>query len=199
MKNRHQLPNFYKMPNMKVDTEKLLKCFTDFEASEDQLVRKCGPALLNKEYEQTYITYSSDKTAMIRDKADERTYTNLYDKYKGTYVEEVLNSFKSPYTRTRLIVQKPGAYILPHMDYDMTYSIRFFIPLITNEWSFVGIKRKGESLPEIKHMPADGSVWFVNVGQQHSAWNFGKTDNIKMIVSVNGQEDLNDTDIEYNK
>ena len=54
-------------------------------------------------------------------------------------------------------------------------------------------------MPEIKHMPADGSVWFVNVGQQHSAWNFGKTDNIKMIVSINGQDDLNDTDIEYNK
>ena len=44
MKNRHELPNFYKMPNMKVDTEKLLKCFTDFEASQDQLVKKCGPA-----------------------------------------------------------------------------------------------------------------------------------------------------------
>ena len=68
MKNRHELPNFYKMPNMKVDTEKLLKCFTDF-GSQDQLVKKCGLILLNKEYEQTYITYSNDKTAcMIRDK-----------------------------------------------------------------------------------------------------------------------------------
>ena len=96
-----------------------------------------------------------------------------------------------------MIVQK-AAFILPHIDYDMTYSIRFFIPLVTNDWSFVAIKRKGESLPEIKHMRLDGSVWFVNVGQQHSAWNFGKTDNIKMIVSINGQDDLNDTDIKYN-
>ena len=74
MKNRNELPSFFKMPNMKVDTEKLLKCFTDFKPSKDQLVKKCGPALLNAEYEQTYITYSNDKSAMLRDKADERTY-----------------------------------------------------------------------------------------------------------------------------
>lgn len=190
MKNRNQLPNFYKMPNMKVDTDRLLQCFRDFEPSKDQLVNKCGPYLLNDEYEQTYITYSNDKDAMLRDKADERTYTNLYDKYKGTYVEEVLNSFKSPYTRARLIVQKPGAYILPHMDYDTKFSVRFFIPLIDNEWSWNAILRKGENLPEFVHMPADGSVWFVNVGQQHTGFNFGKTDAIKMIVSINGQEDL---------
>ena len=84
MRNRNELPNFYKMPNMKVDTEKLLKCFTDFEPSTDQLVRKCGPDLLNNEYEQTYITYSNDKTAMLRDKADERTYTNLYETYSSS-------------------------------------------------------------------------------------------------------------------
>ena len=190
MKNRNELPNFFKMPNMKVDTEKLLKCFTDFKPSKDQLVRKCGPDLLNDEYEQTYITYSNDKSAMLRDKADERTYTNLYDKYKGTYVEEVLNSFKSPYTRTRLIVQKPGAYILPHMDYDTRFSVRFFIPLVVNDWSWVAIQRKGKKLPEFQYMPADGSVWFVNVGHKHSAFNFGKTDTIKFIVSVNGQKDL---------
>ena len=33
----------------------------------------------------------------------------------------------------------------------------------------------------------------------HSAFNFGKTDTIKFIVSVNGQEDLNYADIKYNR
>ena len=123
-------------------------------------------------------------------KVDETQYTELCKPFKGTYVEEVLNSFKSPYTRVRFIVQKPGAYILPHMDYDTRYSIRFFIPLVVNDWSWVAIQRKGEKLPEFKYMPADGSVWFVNVGHRHSAFNFGKTDSIKFIVSINGQEDL---------
>ena len=41
--------------------------------------------------------------------------------------------FKSPYTRVRLVVKKPGAYILPHIDYDSTFSVRYFIPFVTNE------------------------------------------------------------------
>jgi len=107
--------------------------------------------------------------------------------------------FKSPYTRTRLVVKKPGAYILPHIDYDTSYSVRYFITLKTNPWSYVAIKRKGEDMPEIKHLPADGSAYFVNVGQLHSAWNFGKEDHVSLIVSVNGQDDLENVDREYNK
>jgi len=147
-------------------------------------------------YEQipiTELTEGSDYTLPLaghRDvKYDERNYTTLIECLRGTYIEEVMKMFKSKPTRARFIIKKPGAHILPHMDYDTTYSVRYFIPLKTNEWSFTAVKRKNEE-PELLSMKADGSVYFVNQGWTHSAWNFGKEDCIRLIVAVNGQEDL---------
>ena len=37
-----------------------------------------------------------------------------------------------------------------------------------------------------------GEVWFLNQGLRHSAWNKGKTSRSHIIISVNGQEDLDD-------
>ena len=85
---------------------------------------------------------------------------------------------------------KPKGFILPHMDYNTSYSVRYHIPIQTNPWSYIGIQRKNE-LPEVKHLPADGGVWFINQGWKHSAWNLGQTDRIHLIVSVMGQDDLN--------
>ena len=84
---------------------------------------------------------------------------------------------------------RPGGHILPHIDYNTDYSVRYQIPIQTNDWSYFGIQRKNEK-PEVRHFPADGSVWFFNPGWNHSAWNMGKTNRIHMIICVNGQEDL---------
>ena len=43
---------------------------------------------------------------------------------------------------------------------------------------------------EAQHLKADGSAWFVNPGNLHSAWNMGETDDIRLIVACNGQDDL---------
>ena len=37
-----------------------------------------------------------------------------------------------------------------------------------------------------------GTVWFLNQGLRHSAWNKGTTSRSHIIISVNGQEDLDD-------
>tara|TARA_B100000959_G_C14962915_1_gene616543 strand:- start:707 stop:1312 length:606 start_codon:yes stop_codon:yes gene_type:complete len=200
MKTRNELPNFKKI-KYQVDTKKLLKVLED---NKDKLIKYrdhlnvcCATPYLNELYEQipiTTLTEGSNYTVPLSKtgrgvEGDERNYTTLIDLLKGTYVEEVLNMFKSPTTRARFIIKKPGSHILPHMDYDTSYSVRYFIPIQTNEWSFTAVKRKNES-PEIKHLQADGSVWFVNQGFYHSAWNFGKTDCMRLIVAVNGQDDL---------
>ena len=199
MKNRNELPN-YKKIGVKVDTDKILKILEDNKHKlikyRDNLNVKCATPFLNELYEQipiTELTEGSDYTLPLaghRDvKYDERNYTTLIECLRGTYIEEVMNMFKSKPTRARFIIKKPGAHILPHMDYDTTYSVRYFIPLKTNEWSFTAVKRKNEE-PELLNMKADGSVYFVNQGWTHSAWNFGKEDCIRLIVAVNGQEDL---------
>jgi hypothetical protein len=59
--------------------------------------------------------------------------------------------------------------------------------LQTNEWSFTAIER--DEKIEMQSLK-EGKVYFVNVGYKHSAWNFGPTNDIRLIVSVNGQLDL---------
>lgn len=190
LKRRNELPNFLKV-DITVDCEKLLKCFESWEHMPDTISEECGSPYLNKHYKQTPITYAKEKILYKNGKEDERCWGEIYPQFKDTYVEEVLRMFKSPFTRARLVVKEPGAMIKPHIDYDTTYSVRYYIPLKTNEWSYTAVKSKNQNKPEIKHLPADGSVWFVNPGNLHSAWNAGTTDDIRLIVACNGQEDLN--------
>jgi hypothetical protein len=188
-KSRHEFPNFKKL-SIAVDTERLLACFENWKHEQDSISDHCGTPYLNDKYFQTPITTSSEKIILSNGLEDERSYGELLPEFKNTYVEEVLNMFKSPYTRVRLIVKKPGALIQPHIDYDTTYSVRYYIPLKTNEWSYTAVKGKYDAAPEIQHLPADGSVWFVNPGYLHSAWNLGRDDDIRLVVACNGQDDL---------
>ena len=202
MKQRQDLPNFKKL-DINVDVEKLLAVINDnkdkLDKYRDYLNNGCDTfsTHCNDAYVQVPITSFKDEGYLIPNnktgrtpEGDERNYQQIVDWAKGTYIEEVLKSFKSKATRTRLIIMKPKGFILPHMDYNTSYSVRYHIPIQTNPWSYMGIQRKNE-LPEVKHLPADGGVWFINQGWKHSAWNLGQTDRIHLIVSVMGQDDLN--------
>tara|TARA_R100000951_G_scaffold62309_1_gene52337 strand:+ start:2688 stop:3248 length:561 start_codon:yes stop_codon:yes gene_type:complete len=166
------------------DPEKILQCFDTVSYEQDTINAKYAKDWMNKEYKQRTITKSSSG-----DEHDEHSYGELLEEYKNTYIEEVINTFKSPVTRARLIVKKPGAYILPHIDYDTTYSMRYYIPLQTNDWAFTFVRRKNGEV-ESHNLEADGSAYFVNPGYEHSAINLGKVDDIRLILSVNGQKDI---------
>lgn len=188
MKKRTELPNF-KQLDYKIDSARLLECFANWEQHQDRISEECGTPYLGTNYNQASITTYKELKFYKNGKVDERCYGEILPQYKGTYVEEVLNMFKSPVTRARLVVKKPGGFIQPHIDYDTTYSVRYYIPLQTNEWAFTAVKSKGGE-PEVRHLLADGSVWFVNPGNLHSAWNMGNEDDIRLIIACNGQEDL---------
>ena len=203
MKKRQELPNFAKL-NWKADIEKLKSVISDnldlMIEYRDFLNAKCDTFSThsNNYYRQVPITeLNPDSKHLIRRdghrdyNGDERNYTKLVDWAKGTYIEELLSRFKGQTTRCRLLITEPKGFILPHMDYNTSYSIRFHIPIQTNEWSFFGIQREKEK-PELKHLDADGSIWFINQGWKHSAWNFGDTQRIHMVISVMDQIDLED-------
>ena len=118
---------------------------------------------------------------------DERRYTRRKDICTG-YWNEILDTFKSPVTRTRFAYMAPGHSIKPHIDYNTTYSIRVHIPIITNDQSFMCVKNKNGI--QKMHMPADGSVYFLNTGMTHWAENNGDNGRIHLVISLNGQEDL---------
>lgn len=118
---------------------------------------------------------------------DERRYTKRKDICTG-YWNDVLDQFKAPVTRTRFACMAPEFSIKPHIDYNTTYSIRVHIPILTNEGSLLCVKYKGKTYT--RHCPADGSVYFMNTGLTHWAENNGNQDRIHLVISLNGQQDL---------
>jgi hypothetical protein len=146
-------------------------------------------------YKQIALTgYNEQMEDRVYDKKipksrlDERHYNKVKDWVKGTYIEEVLNSFKAEHTRARIAVMDPGAYVGEHIDYNTDYSVRYHIPLTTNEGcGFYAIDKDG-----VKHEQTmkPGECWFLNQGLRHSAWNKGKTPRAHIIISFLSQEDL---------
>lgn len=118
---------------------------------------------------------------------DERRYTKRKDICTG-YWNTVLDTFKAPVTRTRFAYMAPDHSIKPHIDYNTTYSIRVHIPIITNKDAVMCVKDK-TGVNKI-HMPADGSVYFLNTGLTHWAENNGNEGRTHLVISLNGQDDL---------
>lgn len=121
---------------------------------------------------------------------DERHYNSLRPELEGSYIQEVMNTFRGEATRTRIAILKPGAAIKPHIDYNTDYSVRYHIPLKTNDLCGFDNVDKAGNREEI-HMGL-GECWFLNQGFRHSAWNNGDTERWHLIVSVLTQEDLDD-------
>lgn len=146
-------------------------------------------------YKQIALTqYNSAMENRVYDKKipksrlDERHYNKIVDWAKGTYIEEVLNTFKAEHTRARIAVMDPGAFVGEHIDYNTDYSVRYHIPLTTNsDCGFYVVDKSGT-----KHYQTmqPGEVWFLNQGLRHSAWNKGKTPRSHIIISFLTQEDL---------
>lgn len=119
---------------------------------------------------------------------DERHYNALRPELEGSYIQEVINTFKGEVTRTRIAIMKPGGSIKPHIDYNTDYSVRYHIPLKTNkDCGFRCVDKRGRT--EEIHMPV-GECWFLNQGFRHSAWNNGDAERWHLILSVLTQEDI---------
>lgn len=122
-------------------------------------------------------------------KADERWYRKIKSDVPS-YLHELLTYFKGSH-RTRFANLAPHSTVKPHIDYDTLYGVRLHIALSTNDHCYNGGWDKDGN--EIKfHIPADGSVWFVNPGVKHYAVNNGDTSRNHLIISVDGQEFLDE-------
>ena len=120
-------------------------------------------------------------------KADERWYRKVKSDVPP-YLQEVLNTFKGAH-RTRFANLAPNSNVKPHIDYDTLYGIRLHIAIETNDECFNGGWDKDGN--EVKqHIPADGSVWFINPGVKHYAVNGGSTARNHLIISLDSQEDI---------
>lgn len=215
MLRRHQLPGFLKLPDTyKFDIDKILEVFQN---NFDELKKGTGRDFIVSQCDRGYSTYSEgnynlysvtefdesfepEDNGVMKNIAeakkdprwDERKYTKIADWAKGTYIEEVLKSFKGQVSRCNIRVMDAGGSISEHMDYDTTFSMRYHIPLVTNDKSYFTTRQKGAKEVETFRMEADGSTYFLNQGLPHAAYNDGDTPRIHLMVCVNGQEDITD-------
>ena len=146
------------------------------------------------EYDETYnITQRSEKSGTAWDnriaKKDSHADERWYRKFKNDlppYLREVLSNFPN-FHRSRFALLAPHNQVKPHIDYDTTYGIRLHIALETNDQCFNGGWDKDGN--EVKyHIPADGSVWFINPGVKHYAINGGDTPRNHLIISMDSHK-----------
>ena len=134
-----------------------------------------------------YAQYRQDMSRAANG-LDESAYNKPRDFMESApYISEVLASFGDPITRARFARVKPGFTIKPHIDYDTRYGMRYHIALTTNDECHIGFRRNKKQEFDVRHIPVDGHVYFLNAGFEHYADNLGDTDRIHLVIGVNGQ------------
>lgn len=148
------------------------------------------------EFDETYdLNQRTEKSGSVWDEriakhkkdADERWFRKIKDDVPP-YMREIMQMFSGAH-RARFSTLAPRSTVKPHIDYDTLYGIRIHIALETNELCYNGgWDQEGN---EVKyHIPADGSVWFVNPGVKHYAVNDGDTARNHLIISLDTQSIL---------
>jgi hypothetical protein len=122
--------------------------------------------------------------------ADERNYTIPNDNCSDYVRSIVLPAFRGVATRARLAVMEPGFSITPHIDNNTDYSVRYHIPIYTNNQCNFYVKPKDHLEFTKFNMIADGSTWFLNTGHCHYADNLSPTKRIHLIITCVNQQDL---------
>tara|TARA_B100000242_G_scaffold152249_1_gene108749 strand:+ start:270 stop:902 length:633 start_codon:yes stop_codon:yes gene_type:complete len=204
-RDRKELPPYAKMP-YEFDIDRIKSELVDMPTEvRDYISLTCDANSAYSSYDKnTYhlipITdfdeenvkeFATYKKAGRKDmRFDERRYTKILDWARNSYIEEVLGTFKGQVTRSHVRRMNPGGYLKFHMDYNTKYSVRYHIPLTTNDDCVFKFKLELDGEEECMHMPADGSCYFFNQGYYHQAENNGKTDRDHLVLAVHGQEDI---------
>lgn len=174
---------------------KLPKFFMDGEHCPDETAPYSQLAL--SEFDESYsLEARTERSGSLwdfmhpkRDKiADERYYRKPIAGLPS-YLESVLSDFRPYLHRCRFAKLDAGAEVRPHIDYDTTYGVRLHIAIQTNDGCVNGGRAKNGQEEE-RHIPADGSVWFVNQGVKHWAKNFGQSERIHLIMSLDSQQPI---------
>ena len=190
--NKKLVSNFYTVPSLKFDVEKLrsdlekilkIKNFSslgikNFAALPLNRIPGDNSSIEGHNVRGVYWTIpdESGKEAM-RDKAiDETKYTELLPEFKGTYFEEVFNILSKNFKlgRVRILLKEPRSTLSWHRDPEP----RLHIPIITNK----GCRMVIEDVS--KHMPADGTVTITNNTKYHNFFNGGEQNRIHLVACI---------------
>jgi hypothetical protein len=125
--------------------------------------------------------------------ADEKRYDKRNEYCKG-YIQEIMDTLEEKVghvSRSRFAVLKSGEKIKPHIDINTDKAVRIHIPLITHPDCVFGVRGKNTTVEQ--HMPADGSVWFINQGYTHYVNNDSPVDRVHLVFVVSGQNGIEES------
>jgi len=190
--NNNLFKDFYTVPNLKFDVEKLrsdldkilkLKKFNslgikNFAAIPLNQIPGDKSSIEGHNVRGTYWTIPDEtgKEAKRDKPIDESKYTELVQEFKGTYFEEVFNILRKNFKlgRVRILLKEPRSTLSWHRDPEP----RLHIPIITNK----GCRMVIEDVS--KHMPADGTVTITNNTKYHNFFNGGEQNRIHLVACV---------------
>lgn len=155
------------------------------QASYKQMtLTKFDPSFSLDQREEKSLSRWDGRIAKQKREADERWYKKV-DETIPEYFKYVIGRIPGAH-RTRFARLSPQSSVKPHIDYDTTYGIRLHIALNTNE-GCSNAGELGDGTVIENHIPADGSLWFINPGVKHWAKNLGTTPRDHLIISADSQ------------
>lgn len=107
---------------------------------------------------------------------NEAQWDKIHPALAGTWWDGFLNSFPFKVYRSRLMTMHPRTCYSIHTDMNP----RVHIPIVTHRQArFIFTDP-----PVLRHLPADGSVWWVDTTQEHSAMNGSLIDRIHLVMCL---------------
>ena len=119
---------------------------------------------------------------------DEHNWDEPVDFYKGTQLQEHLNSaFQDKLIRVRYSRMFPGGSVPRHIDYNTTYAMRFIIPISGNKGVENHFWYNGEH--KVVEMQ-EKRCYFLNIGYPHAVFHKGMGIRHYLMGSIAGQRDF---------
>ena len=143
------------------------------------------------QYNHTHSTWFKLRNSTRRALNPEHHEYNYHEptaEFRGTYFEQVVNQFRSPAIRVRLVKVYPPQLLPQHVDFDTTYGIRVIIPIFADESARNYVWQQGQE--RAYHLRADGSAYFLNIGRPHAVTTTGTAPRIVMFLTLTNQQDL---------
>ena len=111
---------------------------------------------------------------------DESQYSEFISKYNDTYFREVYDKISMKYKigRFRLLLLEPRTSLSWHRDPEP----RLHLPIITNPGAHLVIDNR------LKHLKADGNVWFTDTRKYHTVFNGGEENRIHLVATFLGEK-----------
>ena len=114
----------------------------------------------------------------------EDSFDTINDLFKNSYFEDIINLFPITVTRVRILrIKSKRSYRLHR---DMTY--KFHLPIITNPSNLFIFPEQRHRV--IMHLPADGTIYYVDTSESHTFINGSKTDRYHMVFTSTLEKDI---------